>query len=101
LIRIGQCCISDQVNHLIEYLRKNLIIDFQGDLTVEKVKELLAGDDTRDAKQLLARLVGGNKKAEKNVEDMMIVLADCLLEHVQAALTDDVMRQQIRLYCES
>lgn len=84
------------VNQLIEYLRQNLIIDFQGDLTVAKVRELLAGDDTRDAKQLLARLV-----ADKKVEDMMLVLADCLLEHVQAALTDDVMRQQIRMYCES
>jgi hypothetical protein len=84
------------VNQLIEYLRKNLIIDFQGDLTVGKVRELLAGDDSRDAKQLLARLV-----ADKKVEDMMLVLADCLLEHVQASLTDDVMRQQIRMYCES
>jgi hypothetical protein len=84
------------VNHLIEYLRRNLIIDFQGDLTVGKVRELLAGDDSRDAKALLARLV-----ADKKVEDMMLVLADCLLEHVQAALTDDVMRQQIRMYCES
>jgi hypothetical protein len=84
------------VNQLIEYLRKNLIIDFQGDLTVGKVREFLAGDDSRDAKALLARLV-----ADKKVEDMMLVLADCLLEHVQAALTDDVMRQQIRMYCES
>ena len=84
------------VNQLIEYLRQNLIINFQGDLTVAKVRELLAGDDSRDAKQLLARLV-----ADKKVEDMMIVLADCLLEHVQAVLTDDVMRQQIRMYSES
>lgn len=84
------------VNHLIEYLRQNLIIDFQGDLTVGKVRELLANDDSRDARVLLARLV-----ADKKVEDMMIVLADCLLEHVQAALTDEVMRQQIRMYCES
>ena len=54
------------------------MIDFQGDLTVAKVRELLAGDDSRDAKTLLAKLV-----AEKNVEDMMLVLADCLLEPVQ------------------
>jgi len=84
------------VNHLIEYLRKNLIIDFQGDLTVGKVRELLASDDSRDARVLLTRLV-----ADKKVEDMMLVLADCLLEHVQASLTDEVMRQQIRMYCES
>ncbi len=85
-----------RVNRLIEYLRQNLMIDFQGDLSVAKVRELLAGDDTRDAKNLLAKLV-----AEKKVEDMMLVLADCLLEPVQRALTDDVMREQIRMYTES
>jgi hypothetical protein len=72
------------------------MIDFQGDLTVAKVRELLAGDESRDAKQLLAKVV-----AEKSVEDMIIVLADCLLEPVQNALTDDVMRENIRMYSES
>ena len=86
----------DSVNRLIDYLRQNLMIDFQGDLSVAKVRELLAGDDSRDAKALLAKLVG-----EKKVEDMVIVLADCLLEPAQKALTDDVMREQLRMYAES
>ena len=72
------------------------MIDFQGDLSVAKVRELLAGDDSRDAKNLLAKLV-----AERKVEDMMLVLADCLLEPVQQALTDDVMREQLRMYADS
>ena len=72
------------------------MIDFQGDLTVGKVRELLAGDDSRDAKTLLAKLV-----AENSVEDMVLVLADCLLEPVQRALTDEVMREQIRMYSEA
>lgn len=84
------------VNRLIDYLRQNLMIDFQGDLTVARVRELLVGDDSRDAKALLAKVV-----AEKSVEEMMLVLADCLLEPVQTALTDDVMREQLRLYTES
>jgi hypothetical protein len=84
------------VNRLIEYLRQHLIIDFQGDLTVGKVRELVAGDDSRDTKALMAKLVAGN-----NVEDMFLVLADCLLDHVQHALTDEVMREQIRMYAES
>lgn len=84
------------MNRLIEYLRQHLMIDFQGDLTVAKVRELLAGDESRDAKQLLAKIV-----ADKSVEEMMIVLADCLLEPVQRALTDDVMRENIRMYSES
>jgi hypothetical protein len=72
------------------------MIDFQGDLSVGKVRELLQGDDSRDAKQLLSKLV-----AEKKVEDMLMVLGDCLLEPVQKSLTDDVMREQIRMYSES
>ena len=72
------------------------MIDFQGDLTVARVRELLAGDDSRDVKALMAKLV-----AENSVEDMMLVLADCLLEHVQNALNDDLMREQIRMYAES
>jgi hypothetical protein len=39
--------------------------------------------------------------AENGVEDMFLVLADCLLEHVQHSLTDEVMREQIRMYAES
>jgi hypothetical protein len=96
LIRIVGCVMPRCVNRLIEYLRQHLMIDFQGDLTVGKVRELLAGDDSRDAKTLLAKLV-----AENSVEDMVIVLADCLLEPVQHALTDEVMREQIRMYSES
>ena len=72
------------------------MIDFQGDLTVEEVKELLAGDESRLAKALLAKLV-----ADKGVENLFLVLADCLLEHVQGALTDDVMAEQIQMYAES
>jgi hypothetical protein len=84
------------VNRLIEYLRQNLMIDFQGDLSVAKVREFLAGDDSRDAKNLLSKLV-----ADRKVEDMMLVLADCLLEPVQRALSDDIMREQLRMYSDS
>jgi hypothetical protein len=84
------------VQRLIDYLRQHLMIDFQGELTVGVVRELLAGDDSRDAKVLMAKLV-----AENSVEDMMLVLADCLLDHVQRALTDEVVREQIRMYAES
>lgn len=84
------------MNRLIDYLRQHVMIDFQGELTVAQVRELLAGDDSRDAKNLLAKLV-----ADRKVEDMMLVLADCLLEPVQAALSDDLVREQLRTYSES
>ncbi len=73
-----------------------MLIDFQGDLSVAKVRELLAGDESRDAKALLTKLV-----ADRKVEDMLVVLADCLTEAVQQAITDDLMREQLRMYAES
>ena len=96
MIITTRCAISRRVNRLIDYLRENVIIDFGGDLSVAKVRELLAGDDSRDAKNILAKLV-----ADKKVEDMLLVLADCLAEPMQRALTDDVMREQLRMYAES
>ncbi|MEM9494026.1 MAG: hypothetical protein AAGC55_33075 [Myxococcota bacterium] len=84
------------MNKLIAYLRDNLILDFQGDLSLDLVRDLLRDDDSRDAKQLLAKLV-----ADAGVDDMVIVLADCLLETVQQALTDDVFRENLRMYSES
>ena len=84
------------MNRLIAYLREQLIVDFQGELSLETVRELLAGDDSRDARSLLSKLVGAGK-----VEEMQLILADCLLETVQRALTDDVMREQLRTYIES
>ena len=84
------------MNRLIAYLREQLILDFQGDLTIEMVRDFLRDDDSRESRQLLAKLV-----EDRGVNDMMIVMADCLLEHVQAALTDKVMRDQLRNYSES
>lgn len=84
------------MNQLIAYLRENLIIDFQGDLTIESIREFLKGDDTRDAKVLLTKLV-----EDRGSSEMLLVLADCLLEPVQKSLSDDVMRSNLRIYSES
>jgi hypothetical protein len=84
------------VNRLIDYLRDQLILDFQGDLTIEMVRDFLKDDDSRESRQMMAKLV-----EDRGVNDMMIVLADCLLEHVQAALTEKIMRDQLRNYSES
>jgi len=84
------------VKRLIAYLRDNLIVDFQGDLSVENVRELLGDDDSRDARTLLARLVEDGK-----VDDMMLVLADCLVDKVRDSLGDDLIREHLRSYSES
>ncbi|WP_428264361.1 hypothetical protein [Haliangium sp.] len=84
------------MDQLIAYLRQNVILDFQGDLDLEKAREFLKDDDSREARQLLTKLV-----ADGGINEMLIVLADCLLDPVQSALTDPVMREQLRMYSES
>ena len=71
------------------------MLDFEG-VTAEELRQLLAGDDSRDAKQLLAKL-----RKDDQVDEMMLVLADCLVEHVKESLTDDVIRENIRSFSES
>lgn len=85
-----------RVNRLFAYLRENVFVDFQGELTVEKLRELLAGDESRDAKTLLAKVT-----KDRGTNEMMLVIADCLLEYVQTSLTDDVLKEQVRTYAES
>lgn len=71
------------------------MLDFES-VTADELRQLLAGDDSRDAKHLLTKLLN-----DKQVDDMLVVLADCLVEHVKQSLTDDVIRENIRAFSES
>jgi len=84
------------VKQLIAYLLENMIIDFQGDISLESVREFLRDDDSREARALLNKLV-----EDGGVSDMMITLADCLQENLKTTISDDTMREQIRTYAES
>jgi hypothetical protein len=84
------------VNALINYLLENLMLDFQGDLTIEMVRDFLRHDESRDARSLLTRLA-----EDRSTSDMMITLADCLKEYLRTGITEDVVREQIRMYTES
>jgi hypothetical protein len=84
------------MKQLITYLRENLILDFQGDLDVETVRSFLKDDDSREARVLLAKVV-----ADGSVDDMLVVLADVLLEPVRKALTEDTIRNNLQSYSEA
>ncbi|HKA87319.1 MAG TPA: hypothetical protein VKE22_06605 [Haliangiales bacterium] len=84
------------MNRLIAYLLDNLILDFQGDLTLEMVREFLRDDESREGRALLAKLV-----EDRGVSDMMITLADCLQDYIRSGISEEVVRDQIRTYAES
>ncbi|HEY4116828.1 MAG TPA: hypothetical protein VGM56_03180 [Byssovorax sp.] len=84
------------MKELIRYLLDNLVIDFQGEITLETVRSFLREDDGREARQLLSKLI-----EEKGVDDMLITLADCLKEHIQHGINDKTVREQLTMYAES
>lgn len=84
------------MKQLIQYLLDNLILDFQGDLTLDMVRDFLRDDESREGRALLAKLV-----EDRGVSDMMITLADCLQDYLKTGINDEVMREQIRTYAES
>ena len=84
------------MKQLIAYLLENMILDFQGNLTLEMVREFLRDDESRESRLLLSKLV-----EDRGVSDMMITLADCLQDNIRSGINDDAVREQIRLYAES
>lgn len=81
---------------LVRYLLDNLYLDFQGEISVEKVREFLREDDTREARRLLAKII-----EEKGIDDLLITLADCLKDHLRVGISDEKVREQLQLYSDS
>jgi len=84
------------VNQLIAFLLDHAMLDFSGGLTIEMVKDFIRDDDSREARALLTKLM-----QDGGVEEMQLTLADCLQEQVRVGLTQDVVREQLKLYAES
>ncbi len=84
------------MKELIKYLLDNLVLDFQGEITLETVRGFLREDDGREARQLLAKLI-----EEKGVDDMLITLADCLKEQIANGITERTVREQLAMYSDS
>jgi len=84
------------VKQLIAYLLDHAILDFSGDLTLDMVRDFLRDDDSTEGRKLLAKVV-----QDRGVEEMLVTLGDCLQDYLRTGLSDDVVREQIRLYSES
>ena len=81
---------------LVAYLIDNMYLDFQGEISLDQVRQFLRNDESREAKALLAKLI-----ADKGVDDLLITLADCLKDHIRNGVSDEVVKEQLQLYSES
>ena len=84
------------MKELIRYLIENMYVDFQGEITAESVRGFLREDESREARQLLSKII-----EEKGIDDLLLTLADCLKEHLATGITDAVVREQLQTYAES
>lgn len=84
------------MKELVAYLLDNVYLDFQGEITLDQVRQFLRGDESREAKAVLAKLI-----ADKRVDDLLLTLADCLKDHIRTGINEQVVREQLSLYSES
>jgi len=84
------------VKELVRYLLENLQLDFQGEVSIDQVRQYLRGDDSREAKALLQKLID-----DGNVDDLLMALADVLKDHLRSGINEQVMREQLVTYAES
>ncbi len=81
---------------LVSYLLENIYLDFQGEISLETVRQFLRGDDSREAKALLAKLI-----EDKGVDELLITMADVLKDHIRQGIDEQTVREQLVLYAES
>ena len=84
------------MKELVRYLLENMYLDFQGEISLDMVRQLLRGDDSREARQLLKKVV-----EDRGVDELLITLADCLKDHIRTGVSEQVVREQLSLYSES
>lgn len=63
---------------------------------MEKVRELLRDEDSREARSLLSKLID-----DKGIDEFLVTIADCLKDHISTGITEDTLREQLSVYAES
>ncbi|HEV8324639.1 MAG TPA: hypothetical protein VG389_23680 [Myxococcota bacterium] len=84
------------MKQLVEFLLNNIILDFKGDIDLDTFREFLRGDESREAKALLQRVI-----EERGVDNLLLALADVLQENIRSGVTAEQIRENLNLYVES
>jgi hypothetical protein len=84
------------MKELVRYLLENLYVDFQGEIAIDQIRQMLRNDDSREARQLMQKLI-----EDKGADDLLITLADVLKEHLRTGINEQVVREQLVMYSDS
>ena len=83
------------MNDLCEFLIKNLILDFDAAVDHETLQGFIQDDDSPLASSLRERLT------PEKLDDFLIVLGDCLREHIRTGIDAAAVTKQIGLFVDS
>ena len=84
------------MNELAQYLFENLIFDFEGEVTADRVRAFLREDSDSDSRALLQKVIEDN-----GIEELLITLADCLPGNIETGITPEIIREHLLSYAES
>ncbi len=84
------------MKELIRYLLENMYLDFQGEISLDTVRQYLRGDESRESRILLQKLI-----EDKGVDELLLTLADVLKDHIRSGVSEEVVREQLSLYADS
>ena len=75
---------------------ENLYLDFQGEISLDQVRQFLRVDESKEAKALIQKLI-----EDKGVDDLLLALADVLKEHLRTGINEQVIKQELTNYSDS
>ena len=84
------------MEELTLYLLENMYLDFQGDISLETVRNFLREDDSPEARRLLTKII-----EENGVDEMLLTLADCLKDSISTGIRTDVIHEALNMYSDS
>jgi hypothetical protein len=84
------------LKELAEYLLQNVILDFDGEVTVEAVRAFLREDNSAGSRAMMQKIIEDN-----GVDDLLLALADVLVANLTSGINADVIAEHIATYTES
>lgn len=79
---------------LVQYFMENLIIDFDGDLDIEQMRQLL--DDSPASMKLIEKL-----QTNDDLNEFFLTMSDALREYIGTGITPEVLHREFEDYAES
>lgn len=83
------------MDKLAKYLLERLQLDFSGDIDTEIIQQILKEENSPEANQLLSKI------AQEGLDDLLIVVADCLKECLNEGINENTMKKQLVSYAEA